>query len=99
MKSKKVEFLDEANREYQAAFDWYMERSEQAAVRFSQEVSIAISKIAGMPGRWQPGIRGTRRIFLKKFPFAVIYRQLSDVVQILAVAHGRRRPGYWKNRL
>ena len=99
MKSKKVEFLDEANREFQAAFDWHIERSEQAAARFSQEDSNAISKIAAAPDRWQSGIRGTRRIFLKKFPFAVIYRELPDVVQILAVAHVRRRPGYWKKRL
>jgi len=40
-----------------------------------------------------------RRIFLKRFPFNVIFRDVEGVVQILAIAHKRRRPDYWLSRL
>ena len=34
-----------------------------------------------------------RRLGLRRFPFALIYRLKSSKVQIVAVAHRRRRPG------
>lgn len=40
-----------------------------------------------------------RRAFMRRFPFMLIYRTADSVVTIVAVAHTRRRPGYWKNRL
>ena len=46
-----------------------------------------------------PGELGTRRFVLQRFPFAVTYRERDSGVQILAFAHGHRRPGYWKERL
>ena len=36
---------------------------------------------------------------MKKFPFTILYREVTGTVQILAVAHHRRRPGYWLGRL
>jgi toxin ParE1/3/4 len=37
-------------------------------------------------------------VVLNRFPFALIYRIERDEVQILAVAHHSRRPGYWRER-
>jgi hypothetical protein len=37
-------------------------------------------------------------MFLKGFPFAVVYRREGDELVIFAVAHHRRAPGYWKAR-
>ena len=43
--------------------------------------------------------RGTRRrYFLRRFPYSVIYRVTAEELQVIAVAHHRRRPGYWANR-
>lgn len=42
---------------------------------------------------------GVRRIRLDRFPYAVLYREVSGTVQVLAVAHHRRRPQYWLGRL
>jgi hypothetical protein len=34
-----------------------------------------------------------------RFPFAIVYREISDEeVEIIAVAHLKRRAGYWRNR-
>lgn len=43
--------------------------------------------------------RGTRRRYiLRRFPYSVIYQVAEDEIRILAVAHHRRRPGYWTQR-
>lgn len=36
-----------------------------------------------------------RRTLLERFPYAVIYKVTTPRVYVRAVAHGRRRPGYW----
>jgi len=36
---------------------------------------------------------------LRRFPFLIVYREVSDVIEIVALAHGRRKPFYWKQRL
>lgn len=40
-----------------------------------------------------------RKAGLQRFPFNVLYRVVDGVVQILAVAHHRRRSGYWLGRV
>ena len=59
----------------------------------------AVELIAQAPRRWAPGLGGTRRFLLRCFPFALVYRELPSVIQVLPVAHSHRRPGYWKTRL
>jgi toxin ParE1/3/4 len=46
-----------------------------------------------------PIVRGAlRRVALQQFPFGLIYRAGTDEIRIIAVAHRRRRPGYWIGR-
>lgn len=43
--------------------------------------------------------RGTRRrYFLRRFPYSIIYQVTAEELRILAIAHHRRRPGYWAHR-
>jgi plasmid stabilization system protein ParE len=81
------------------AFEWYYQRSEFVASRFAEEMNRAISVISDAPKRWPMANHGARKFLLQRFPFAVFYRELPLGIQVLAVAHGRRRPGYWKSRL
>ena len=99
MAAKSVEFLEEASAEYEEALDWYLTRSEASASKFASELAQAIDIIAEAPQRWPAGPHGTRKFLLHRFPFAVVYRELPSAIQILAVAHGHRRPGYWKTRI
>jgi plasmid stabilization system protein ParE len=82
-----------------AAAHWYHERSPIAAKRFVEELFQVFDKILEAPHRWPLGPNGTRKIKLPCFPFVVIYRESEKTIQILAVAHGKRRPGYWNTRL
>jgi toxin ParE2 len=77
----------------------YKERTQSAAEKFIAELDQVIEKTAAAPFRWPITQRGTRQVRLPRFPYFVIYRSTENSIPILAVAHGHRRPGYWKNRL
>jgi len=81
-----------------AAAAWYRERSPAAGAAFQAELDHAIDRIAAAPERYPTHVDDTRRILLRRFPFAVIYRLEEQDIQIVAVAHARRRPGYWRYR-
>ncbi|MBS0171358.1 MAG: type II toxin-antitoxin system RelE/ParE family toxin [Nitrospira sp.] len=93
-----VFFHPAAVEEAQAARAWYLERSISAADSFLAELDHAIEAIAQTPDRWPGFVHGTRRYVFHHFPFQLIYRVSAGHVQIIAIAHGRRRPGYWKAR-
>ena len=52
-----------------------------------------------MPDTWPIYLHGTWRYLLDRFPYSVIYREKSGVIQIIAMAHHRRKPGYWSKRV
>jgi plasmid stabilization system protein ParE len=87
-----------AVKESRKAYRWYLRRSPAAASRFQVALEAALEQIMRSPDRWPAYLHGTRYRLLRRFPFIVVYRQLADRLQVLAVAHGRRRPGYWKRR-
>ena len=94
-----VEFLPEAEAEYLAALAWYRERSPTAALNFEAEFNLSIEKIREAPGRWPPHMTGCSRFLLHQFPFAIVYQNFLNLIQVLAVAHCHRRPGYWRGRI
>lgn len=99
MAGKQIQIHPDALTELKSALEWYLERSERAAREFVAEVDQAVSLVAGSPRRWPGGELNTRKFVLRRFPFAILYREKDSGVQVLAFAHGHRRPGYWKDRL
>ena len=93
-----LEVHPDAVMEAREAVRWYRARSEVIADAFIDEIDHAIGQIDEAPDRWPPYIRGTRRYLLHRFPFYVVYRRRDSTIQIIAVAHGHRKPGYWKPR-
>jgi plasmid stabilization system protein ParE len=77
---------------------FYRERDGDAALAFEELLSIALDRIEASPERWAPYAGGTRRYLLPRYPYALVYEVRMDDVRILAVAHQRRRPGYWIGR-
>ena len=98
MPSFAVEFHPLAADEAQAAERWYRERNETASGRFQRELDVAIERISERPEAGSPYLSNTRRVLLRRFPFFLVYRVRGEQVQIVAVAHARRRPGYWRVR-
>ena len=99
MAGKPVRFHPEADGEYLATLAWYFERSPAAALDFESEFQRPITAIAEAPERWPAYLSRCRRYVLRQFPFIIVYRILEDEVLVFAVAHGHRKPGYWRKRL
>ena len=87
-----VEFLPDAADEVAATRKWYAARSTEAANAF------LIEQIRSGPGRWPLHVHETRRYLLHHFPFSVIYKEIGSTIYVIAVAHAKRKPGYWKDR-
>lgn len=94
-----IDFHPEATQELEQSAAWYQERSDAAAKGFALAVDAAINKISQNPERFPRVDRRHRACNLRKYPFQVIYRQEGEKIYIIAVAHAKRRPGYWRARL
>jgi plasmid stabilization system protein ParE len=95
----KVRFHPDARVELLRARAWYEERSPLSAAALAQEIDAAISRIAEAPMRYPQAEHGTRRLALPRFPFNIFYRVGATEVVIVAVAHQKRKPGYWRQRV
>ncbi len=100
----RVRFEDEAEAEYRAAGRWYEERRRGLGLEFLDAVDATIDQIVGLPHaggpvRRLPSDLPVRRAPVKRFPYHVVYLEAETTIRILAVAHDRRRPGYWTSRL
>jgi plasmid stabilization system protein ParE len=94
----------EAIEEIRAARDWYSAQDRDSAGEFLQDLAHSVSILLAAPraGRRSPRMRA-RLLALRKFPFVIVYRlrrrrEGSEQMEIIAVAHGSRRPGYWRDR-
>jgi plasmid stabilization system protein ParE len=95
----KVVFHPGASEDYEAAFAWYHSRGITVASDFEREIERGVRLIAETPLRWPKFDNSRRRFIVRKFPYSIVYEIISDEVVILAVAHGRRRPYYWRERV
>ena len=94
------DFHPEARQDYSEAAAWYEEQRVALGDEFIAAVEAALGVIMRDPQRFQP-VDGPVRIFrLKRFPYYLYFEHqpVGERVRIYAVAHHRRRPGYWQDR-
>lgn len=89
----------QAKADLLAAVEYYERESWATAGRFSAEMEQLVAEVGANPGVFRLFHQNARRHFRFRFPYAVIYIERADEVQILAFAHFKRRPGYWVERL
>ena len=87
-----------AEAEYSEAFCWYAERSLSAAEGFEREFQKALELIGADPERFARCDDRHRRVLMRRYPYQVIYRLEREKVVVAAVAHGKRKPTYWRHR-
>jgi hypothetical protein len=99
----RVVYTAEVVRELRAARQWYNRRAPGVGDRLADLVDEKVGEIAGAPesfprDRQDPIVRRAR---VTKYPYTLIFMIIADdaVVVLLALAHGKRKPGYWKKRL
>jgi len=99
-----VRFEDEADSEYRLAGRWYESQRENLGIEFFDAVDATIDRIVEMPHLGTrvprtPDDLPVRRRAVTRFPYHVVYLEIAAHIHILAIAHDRRSPGYWRGRL
>jgi hypothetical protein len=70
------------------------QRAIDAALDLLEAEVVPLAVVAGVAGT-----QGAKRLFLRRFPYAVIVRESAEEILVVAFAHSSRRPGYWRGRL
>jgi toxin ParE1/3/4 len=94
-----VSWHADAGAEFAEAAAYYEEQDDGLGERFIAHADAAVAKLLSAPLIPRCVDGECRKVRLEKFPYAVIYRVGREAVQIIAVMHMSRRPGYWEDRL
>ena len=96
---KRARFVAAARREFLAEVAYYHTQETGLGARFAAAVEAATARVLAFPFSGAPASKITRRIFVRGFPFTVVYRPEPDGILIVALAHPSRRPEYWQLRV
>jgi plasmid stabilization system protein ParE len=93
------EFLPEADEEFREAVRYYENEAPGVGLRFVAEVRRGVTFITENPYAAVDVGSGIRQKVLNHFPYGLLYAVESELVVIVAVAHQKRRPRYWRGRV
>jgi hypothetical protein len=100
----RARFSPEVPDELAEAALWYEARREGLGLEFLAEVEAMLPLVEHRP-RSFPRLQAIaerleiRRALLPRFPYAVVFLVRDEEIRVLAVAHAKRRPGYWLSRV
>ena len=94
----RVRFVQPARLEILAEVAYYHRLEAGRGTKFLEAVEDATARALAYPLAGSPAQNKTRRVFLRDFPFALVYRSDEHGITIYALAHHARRPGYWRSR-
>lgn len=101
----RVQLSAEAEADLAQALRWYVKVESRAlGARFLRSVDAALERLSSRSahGSPVPGVSGhvhVRRLRLPDFPYFIILREQGDALQVVAFAHERRSPSYWRKRI
>ncbi len=94
----KIAFLPAAQAELDDAFSWYEEQAVGLGYEFLDEFDQSLRLIASFP-HLQPLVdKKVRRCLVNRFPYGIFYGVAESTIIVIALAHLRRKPAYWKSR-
>lgn len=91
-------FHPEADVELEEATLFYESRLVGLGKSFAAEVERTVSLIREFPDAGAKVGVNRRRVLVDRFPYSIVYRRDPDSIVVVAVAHQRRRPRYWRSR-
>lgn len=94
-----VRFRPEARREVHEASAWYEERATGLGLEFVRVLEVAVLRADRTPLAFHEVEQGCRRVFMRRFPYSVIYLPEPNGILVVAVFHHRRDPEAWTGRL
>jgi plasmid stabilization system protein ParE len=96
---KRAHFVAPARRELLEEVAYYNNIELGLGSRFLTAIEDATARALAYPLTGTPASENTRRMFLKDFPFALVYRPDDNGIVVFALAHHARRPKYWRVRI
>ncbi len=94
-----IGFHPEAKAELDYAAIYYEVEKPGLGAEFLAEVERTIAHVSAFPQSGVPyGRTSCRRFMVRRFPYVIVYEALPGMIGIIAVAHGKQRPGYWRSR-
>ena len=94
----RARFVEPAKLEVLAEVSYYHRVEAGLGTKFLEAVEDATARALAYPLAGSPAQHRTRRVFLREFPFALVYRSDEQGITIYALAHHARKPGYWRSR-
>jgi plasmid stabilization system protein ParE len=95
----RARFDEPARQEFLAQIAYYAAENPRVALRFRLAVEAAVARATAFPHAGSPTRSGARRVFVRHFPFSVVYHIEADLIVIFAIAHHARDDRYWESRL
>jgi toxin ParE1/3/4 len=97
---KTVIIHEDAEQELKEAVQYYEARSQGLGAAFEETIYQAVQRIRENPTQYPfyKKLR-VRKYSVERFPYVIFYGVFEDVIWIVAMAHGRRKPEYWTQRL
>lgn len=96
---KQVTFHEDARAELAEASHFYNDRVPGLGQTLLNDVENCVYEILAHPNACERVSKQLRRKVLSRFPYGLIYAVEPDRIRIMAVAHYKRRPEYWRYRL
>nr|VFK25236.1 MAG: ParE toxin of type II toxin-antitoxin system, parDE [Candidatus Kentron sp. MB]VFK31524.1 MAG: ParE toxin of type II toxin-antitoxin system, parDE [Candidatus Kentron sp. MB]VFK75549.1 MAG: ParE toxin of type II toxin-antitoxin system, parDE [Candidatus Kentron sp. MB] len=93
-----VRFDPDARAEFLTAIKYYNAYQPGLGRRFRLAVEVELDHIRNMPFGFRVIHAPFRRCLVRKFPYAIIFSIEPKFILVIAVAHTRRKPGYWHER-
>ena len=87
-----------AAAEIEEAFLWYESQRLGLGEEFREALRATLNKVAENTQLYQVVHRGTRRALMKRFPYGVFYREIEQLIVVVACMHGHRHPKRWQTR-
>jgi len=96
-----ITFLLEAEEEMNSSALYYNQQSSGLGLDFLEEIEKSLQLIKKSPERWPYYEENIQKYNTRRFPFSLYYvfEKDLDKIIIIAVAHQKRKPGYWKQRI
>lgn len=96
---KKARFVAAARREFLAEVSYYNQQQPGLGARFTAAVEEATARALAFPYAGSEATERTRKVFLKGFPFSIVFRPVEEGIVVFAIAHQARMPVYWQARV
>lgn len=95
-----LEIDEAAEAEFYDIVDHYKQFDQALSQDFIHELEDTVQRLIKFPNAGQPYLHNTKRIFLNRFPYSIVYKMYrNERIIVFAIVHMKRKPDYWKKRL